>query len=206
MNPNRLQKQIDFIVELDKLKTIYRRAYLAADNSRRENDAEHSWHISTMAEILKEYCPEEIDVNRVIRMLLIHDVVEIDAGDVGIYQRANPQAITEKEHKAAQRIFGLLPADQGDEMMSTWLEFDSGQTPESRFAKAMDRLMPLLHNYYTQGKRWKEDGITYEQVMNINRNIEEYTPQLWIYAKSLIEASLSKGYLKRGESASPGRF
>jgi putative hydrolase of HD superfamily len=197
MASDRIQQQIAFIMELDKLKTIYRRAYLAADASRREDDAEHSWHVAIMANILQEYSPAFIDINRVIRILLIHDIVEIDAGDVSIYHRTNPQEIAEKEHQAAVRIFGLLPVDQRAKMMDLWNEFEASQTPESRFAKAMDRLIPLLHNYYTQGKRWKEDGITYEQVMEINRKIEETSPELWTYAKSLIEDSLAKGFLKK---------
>jgi putative hydrolase of HD superfamily len=197
LETDRIQQQISFLVELDKLKTIYRRSYLAADPARKENDAEHMWHISVMALVLQEYCPVEIDINRVIRLLLVHDVVEIDAGDVSVYLRQNNQDLVEKEKKAAQRIFGLLPSNQGQELLAAWAEFEAAKTPESRYSQAIDRLMPLILNYHTQGRTWQDVGATYEQVIGINQKIGDVSPQLWEYAKKIIDDSLAKGYLKK---------
>jgi putative hydrolase of HD superfamily len=198
LNDVRMQKQIDFLVELDKLKTIYRRSYLSADSSRKENDAEHMWHISIMAILLKEHCPAQVDVNRVIRLLLVHDVVEVDAGDISVYLRKDDQELRAREHKAARRIFGLLPADQGQELLEAWYEFDNAKTSEALYARAVDRLMPLVLNFYTQGKTWQDVGVSYEQVISTNqRIIEPVSPELWAYAKSMIEECLAKGYLKK---------
>lgn len=197
MDNERLQRQCAFLVELDRLKTIYRNSFLTTDVSRREDDAEHSWHITLMAIVLREYCPLEIDINRVIYLLLVHDVVEIDAGDISVFHNLNPQNKLEKEQKAAERIFSLLPGDQKQTMLAAWQEFEDGITQESRYAKIMDRMEPLLQNYYTQGKRWQKDRITYAQVMKINLKIGDISPQLWQYAQQLINESLAKGYLKK---------
>jgi putative hydrolases of HD superfamily len=197
MSNARLRQQIAFLVELDKLKTVYRRSYLAAAPARRENDAEHMWHISVMALVLPEYSPSEIDLNRVIRLLLVHDVVEIDAGDVSVYHRQNNQDLAEKERQAARRIFGLLPADQGPQFQADWEEFEAAQTPEARYARAVDRLMPLLLNYHTQGKTWQDVGVTYEQVKAVNRQTLEGFPVLWAYVLEILEDSVAQGYLKR---------
>jgi len=194
MTENRLTRQIDFLVEIDKLKTVLRRAYIA-DASRRENSAEHSWHIAMMAMILAEYCQQDVDLFRVIRMLLIHDIVEIDAGDTGIYDHVAALDKTERETLAAERVFSLLPLDQAKELRKIWDEFEQGASPEARFARAMDRLIPLIHNYYTQGKRWKEDGITHAQVLTANQTIREGSQELWEFALSLIDESVSRGYL-----------
>jgi putative hydrolases of HD superfamily len=196
MTEDRLHKQIDFIVEIDKLKTVYRRAYLAADPERRENTAEHSWHVAVMALVLKETSQEDIDISRVIRMLLVHDIVEIDAGDIGIYDKKGALDKSEREKLAAERIFSLLPGDQCDEILSLWQEFESGTSAEAKFSRAMDRLMPLIHNYHTGGKRWKEDGITYEQVYDVYRTIGQCSPRLWQFSQSLIQECVAKGYLK----------
>jgi putative hydrolases of HD superfamily len=194
----RIQRQIDFLVELDKLKTIYRRSYLSADPSRKENDAEHMWHISMMAILLKEHCPAEIDINRVIRMLLVHDVVEIDAGDTSVYLRQDNQELRGREQRAAERIFSLLPAEQGQELLEAWQEFDNAKTPEALYAHAVDRLMPLVLNFYTRGKTWQDVGVSYEQVISINRKaIEPISVELWAYAESMIDNCLAKGYLKK---------
>lgn len=199
MTESRLNQQINFLVELDKLKTVYRKAYLIASPNRRENSAEHSWHISVLAMVLQEYAPAGIDINRVMRMLLVHDIVEIDAGDIGVYERqGSTEMVAQKEKQAAERIFGLLPEDQKQEVLSIWNEFEAGVTPESRYARAVDRLIPLLHNYYTQGKRWKEDGITFEQVYSVNKIIANSSPSLWEFTQALINDSVAKGYLKKG--------
>ena len=196
MTENRLTRQVDFLVEIDKLKTVLRRAYIA-DASRRENSAEHSWHIAMMAMILAEYCQQDVDLFRVIRMLLIHDIVEIDAGDTGIYDHVAALDKTERETLAAERVFSLLPLDQAKELRKIWDEFEQGASPEARFARAMDRLIPLIHNYYTQGKRWKEDGITHAQVLTANQTIREGSQELWEFALSLIDESVSRGYLPK---------
>lgn len=189
-----LGRQMNFLVEIDKLKSIFRRAYIS-DSSRRENSAEHSWHVATMAMILAEYATEVIDLLRVIKMLLIHDIPEIDAGDTSIYARASDMDSTNREMRGAARIFGLLPEGQVQEVRDLWYEFEQGKTPESRFAKSLDRLIPLIHNYCTQGKRWKEDKITYQQVLAANQTILEGSPELWKYAISIIDECVLKGYL-----------
>jgi len=194
MTENRLTRQVDFLVEIDKLKTVLRRAYIA-DASRRENSAEHSWHIAMMAMILAEYCHQDVDLFSVIKMLLIHDIVEIDAGDTGIYDHVAALDKNERETLAAERVFSLLPPDQAKELRKIWDEFEQGASSEARFARAMDRLIPLIHNYYTQGKRWKEDGITHAQVLTANQTIREGSQELWEFAFSLIDESVSRGYL-----------
>jgi putative hydrolases of HD superfamily len=197
MADERLNRQIEFLAEMDKLKTVFRRAYLIADPDRRENSAEHSWHVMMLAFVLAEYCQEPINLDKVLRILLFHDIVEIDAGDTGIYDRQMAQSKAEREHQAAGRIFGLLPADQQAELNRLWLEHEQGRSEEARFARAVDRLIPLLLNYFNQGKRWKEDGITFEQVMAVNQIIRESSPALWELAVSLINDSVAKGYLKK---------
>ncbi|OGO38449.1 MAG: phosphohydrolase [Chloroflexi bacterium RBG_16_57_8] len=197
MDMERLKKQIDFLIEIDKLKTVLRRAYIA-DASRRENSAEHSWHMAMMAMTLAEHGPDGLDVNRVIKMVLIHDVAEIDAGDTSVYLRASDPGIADREKLAAKRIFGLLPLEQAQELLELQSEFDERKTSESRFAGALDRLMPLVHNYATKGRRWREDGITYEQVYAVNQTVREGSQELWEYACSLINECVEKGYLQKG--------
>lgn len=197
MVQDRLRQQIEFLVEIDKLKTVLRRSYLSADPDRHENSAEHSWHVMVMAAVLQEHCPASIDINRVFKMLLIHDIVEIDAGDISVYKRQNSKAIAEKEKNAAGRIFGLLPPDQRQGFLELWNEFEARSTADARFARAVDRLEPLIQNYYTQGKTWRLDGITYDKVISINQKIVASSPVLWEFASSLIEDSVKKGYLKK---------
>ncbi|UCB42493.1 MAG: HD domain-containing protein [Dehalococcoidales bacterium] len=196
MAEERLLKQIDFLMEIDRLKTVFRRAYIT-DTSRRENSAEHSWHVATTAMVLAEHCQEEIGLLQVVKMLLVHDIVEIDAGDTGIYDSIGTVDKAEREGRAAERLFSLLPVEQAQELRGLWDEFEEGTTPEAQFARALDRLMPLLHNYYTQGKRWLEDGITYEQVLAVNQSIREGSEQLWDFALSMVEESVLRGYLPR---------
>jgi len=196
MMDNRLTRQTEFIIEIDKLKTVLRRAYLT-DASRRENSAEHSWHVAIMALILAEYCQTDIDVSHVIKMLLIHDIVEIDAGDIGIYDKVASLDKAEREKLGANRIFNLLPQDQSQALLNMWAELEDGTTPEAKFARALDRLIPLLHNYCTQGKRWKEDGITYEQVLAVNQIIREGSQELWEFTLSVINECVAEGYLPK---------
>lgn len=197
MAGERLAKQIEFVVEIDRLKTIYRRSYLASDISRRENSAEHSWYVATTAMILAEHCQEEIDLPHVLKMLLVHDIVEIDAGDTGVYDSIGALDKEDREKRAAERIFSLLPPDQAQEVHALWEEFEERITPEAKFARAVDRLMPLLLNYCTQGKTWQKDGITYEQVLEVNQIIRDSSPELWQFVLTMIDECVSKGYLPR---------
>jgi putative hydrolase of HD superfamily len=191
----RLEQQIHFIVELDKLKHIQRRTILM-DRSRTENDAEHSWHLAVMAILLSEYARgNSIDMLRVLMMVVIHDIVEIDAGDTFCYDDAGQALRKEREEKAAERIFGLLPDDQTAELKHLWEDFEAGQTPEAQFAAALDRLHPLLHNYHTQGCAWKKHGVSSKQVLEKNSRIADGAPALWEYAKKLIKDSVQHGYL-----------
>ena len=190
----RLDQQIGFILELDTLKSVLRRSYLL-NNTRRENSAEHSWHLSAMALVLAEHANVDIDQFRVLKMLLVHDIVEIDSGDTYIYDTAGNDTKAVREQEAAQRIFGLLPDDQKLELTRLWQEFEARETPEAKFAAALDRLMPLLHNYHTEGRSWREHGITKQQVLNLNRHIADGSQSLWEYAESLIDDAAAKGYL-----------
>ncbi len=190
----RLEQQIAFILEIDKLKSVLRRSYLLNEN-RHENSAEHSWHLSVMALVLAEHADAEIDQGRVLKMLLVHDIVEIDAGDTFIYDTAGNDTKATREQEAAHRIFGLLPSDQSAELQELWQEFEARETPEAKFAAALDRLMPLLHNYHTEGRSWKEHGITKEQVLRLNRHIANGSETLWEYAEALIDDAAARGYL-----------
>lgn len=194
---NRLKKQMEFIVEIDKLKYIFRQSALISDG-RKENSAEHSWHLGLMAMFLSEYIKDgNVDLLKVIKMVLIHDIVEIDAGDTFAYDEHGYQDKEEREIQAAQRIFNLLPSDQADEIWKLWREFEERRTPEARYAASLDRLQPLLLNYFTQGHTWRMPGVTSEKVYERMAPIRENTPVLWEYAVEIIEDSIAKGYLKR---------
>ena len=197
MAEERLARQIEFVVEIDRLKTVYRRSYLASDNSRRENSAEHSWYVTTTAMVLAEHCQVEIDLPHVLKMLLIHDIVEVDAGDTGVYDSIGALDKEDREKRAAERVFSLLPLEQAQEVHELWVEFEERITPEARFARAVDRFMPLLLNYCTQGKTWHKDGITYEQVLEVNQIIREGSQELWEFVLSMIEECVSRGYLPK---------
>lgn len=191
----RLQQQIAFIMEIDKLKTILRQTLLT-DLSRRENTAEHSWHLAVMALFLMEHANEpNLDIMRVVKMVLIHDIVEIDADDTFAYDLQGHEDKAEREQKAAERIFQLLPDDQRDELFGLWREFEERITPEAKFAAALDRLHPMLHNYYTEGAAWRRHGITSSQVYERNRHIREGSERLWELAERLIQSAAAKGYL-----------
>jgi putative hydrolase of HD superfamily len=181
-------------MEIDRLKTVFRRSYIT-DASRRENSAEHSWHVALMTMFLAEHCQEEIDLLHVLKMLLIHDIVEIDAGDTGVYDSVGNLDKEDREKRAAERIFSLLPSSQAQEVRELWREFEERKTPEAKFARAVDRLMPLLLNYYTQGKTWHKDGITHRQVLEVNQIIQEGSPELWQFAIKMIDECVAKGYL-----------
>ncbi|MGA7876604.1 MAG: HD domain-containing protein [Desulfoferrobacter sp.] len=195
MDSDRLEKQIRFIVEIDKLKSIVRQT-LVTDGSRQEDSAEHSWHIAVMAIVLSEYAKDRaIDIARVLKMALIHDLVEIDAGDTYCYDEDGNEDKLERERKAAERIFGLLPKDQSEEFRRLWDEFELRETAEARFAAALDRLQPLLNNYSTNGRMWQKHRIKSSQVFSRNRPIEDSSPTLWKYAADMILDAISKDWL-----------
>jgi len=195
MDRERLERQIAFTREVDKLKAIDRQTLLT-DASRQENDAEHSWHLALMALILGEYANGgEIDLLKVIRMVLVHDLVEIDAGDTYCYDDAGYADKRQRETAAAERIFNLLPSDQALEIRSLWDEFEASKTPEARFANALDRLQPLLHNVFTEGRMWQKHGIVKSQVIDRNRKIDDGAAELWTYASDLIEKAVNDGHL-----------
>lgn len=194
---HRLERQLQFIIEVDKLKTILRKTSLVHD-VRRENDAEHSWHLAMMAVILLEHADEDnLDLLKVIKMLLIHDIVEIDAGDTFIYDVEGRKTKQEREEKAAARIFGLLPDEQRDELVDLWHEFERKETKEARYAAALDRFQPLMFNYHNQGATWKENGVTSDKVIAVNQQIAQGSETIWAYAKSLIEDAVKRGYLEK---------
>ncbi|MDE6088111.1 MAG: HD domain-containing protein [Oscillospiraceae bacterium] len=190
----RFARQIAFLLELDKLKNIYRRS-LVLHEDRRENDAEHSYHLAVMACILAEYSKEKINVLHVMKMVLIHDVVEIDAGDTYFYDTAGNQDKAEREQKAADRIFSMLPKDQACEFRALWDEFESRNSPESRFANALDRIQPMLLNYMKGGLSWKDHGIREDQVRQNLTKIHDGSPEIEILAESIIRTAVEQGIL-----------
>jgi putative hydrolase of HD superfamily len=190
---DRLKQQLEFILEIDKMKKILRQTILT-DYSRQENDAEHSWHISVMAMVLAEYADQSVDIGRVIRMTLVHDLIEIYAGDTFAYDTLGNQDKKAREDAAADRLFAMLPTDQGMEIRMLWEEFDQMETPDAIFAAALDRLQPLLHNFVTEGHTWKR-GVTSEQVRKRMAVIEKANPKLYEVVNGIIEQSLEKGYL-----------
>jgi putative hydrolase of HD superfamily len=198
MDKKRFEKQIRFIVEIDKLKTIYRQSVLIEDNTRYENDAEHSWHLAMTAILLLEYSKDanKLDMLRTIKMLLIHDIIEIDAGDTYCYDKEANRDKAEREKRAADRIFSLLPDDQAKEFFDLWNEFENQKTPEAKFAAVIDRFQPLLSIYYSQGYTWKEHGITSDQEIERNKIIQEGMPELWEYVEDIIRDSVENGFLR----------
>ena len=196
MDRQRFQRQLEFVREIDKLKQVYRQSLLL-DGVRKENDAEHSWHLALMAVLLGEYAAApELDLFRVVKLVLAHDLVEIDAGDTYCYDTSANSDKAARETRAADRLFTILPADQGRELRRLWDEFEARQTPEARFAAALDRLQPLLHNYLTQGRSWREHGVRKQQVLERNQLIADGAPELWAYAREIIEDAAAKGYLE----------
>lgn len=191
-----LLKQIEFIKEIDKVKYIQRKTRLL-NSDRQENDAEHSWHLAMMAIVLAEYSNKSLDLLRVVKMVLIHDIVEIDAGDTFIYDTQKAHDNTAEERLASERIFGLLPSAQAAEFIAIWEEFEAGETAEAKFARSMDRLEPLLQNVSNQGGTWKEFGVGFQQVYEKKRIIEHGSTALWQYAEGLLADSVAKGILEK---------
>ena len=191
----RLEKQIQFIVEADKVKNIFRQTYLA-DGRRKENDAEHSWHLALMAVLLKEHMNEDADVARVMIMVLIHDLVEIDAGDTYAYDEKGAQTKREREVKAAERIFGILPEDQGRYFRELWEEFEAYETPEAKFAHLLDNFQPILLNDASGGKSWVEHGVHKSQPMKRNERIRGTSDIIWEKMQEIFEKHVENGNLK----------
>ena len=186
----------EFITELDKLKAVKRQITLPLDNDRQENSAEHSWHVALMATTLAPFAAQPIDISRVVRMILIHDVVEIDAGDLFAFQEAaEHEAQAEKELAAAKRIFGLLPAPLNQELLALWLEFEEAETPDAEFGKAMDRVLPVFQNMQNQGGSWKKHGVTREKIAQRNKHLVTCAPSLWDYVNTQLDNAVKKGWL-----------
>lgn len=188
----RLKKQKKFILEIDKMKTIYRQTHIRG-YERQENDAEHSWHLALMAFLLSEYANEEVDVLHVMKMVLIHDLVEIDAGDTYAYDAAGNATKREREEKAADRIFGILPQDQGKEIRQLWEEFEKGETPEAKFAHVLDNFQPLTLNDYNDGRDWKCHQVKKSQILKRNENTPQGSRDIWECMEELIEKNVREG-------------
>lgn len=189
-------QQMAFIEEIDRLKTVLRQTQIM-DGSRRENSAEHSWHLAVMALLLAEHADEPVDALRVVKMLLIHDLVEIDAGDTFAYDTEGHGDKEERERKAAARLFGLLPAEQAAELWALWEEFEASETPEAKFGLALDRLHPMLNNYRTEGHAWKQHRITSDRVLHRSESITRGSKVLGAYARTKIGDAVAKGYLQK---------
>lgn len=191
-----LQQQIEFLQEMDKLKAVHRRITVKAAGNRDENSAEHSWHIALQALLLQQYAETNIDILRVVKMLLIHDVVEIDAGDTFAFAaHAELDGQNAKEAIAARRIFGLLPQDQATEYEALWHEFEALETPEAQYAKAMDCLLPALQNMNNNGGSWAVYKISRSQILKRNQQLEKVSPPLWQYFLTQVDLAVAKGWL-----------
>ena len=196
MITNDLLKQIQFIKEIDKIKYIQRRTCLL-NSDRPENDAEHSWHLALMAIALSEHANKPVDILKVIKMVLIHDIVEIDSGDVFVYDKSKSHKNTEEEFAAAKRIFGLLPENQAKELIDLWKEFEDGETDDAKFAKSLDKFEPLLQNFSNNGGTWDKYNVTYNEVYTQKKSINNGSGTLWEYAENLLNESVDKGILKK---------
>ena len=192
----RLDQQLAFLAEIDRLKSVLRRTTLC-DGSRAENSAEHSWHLAVAALTLAEHAGPEVNVAHVVRMVLVHDLVEIDAGDTFAYDAKANEDREAREQQAADRIFGLLPREQGAELRALWEEFELGETPHARFAVALDRLQPLLSNHHSKGGSWKAHGVNRAQVLRRMAPIESAAPALWPSVLDIVERNCALGHIRR---------
>jgi putative hydrolase of HD superfamily len=191
-----LSTALAFLREVDKLKSILRQTRVTFDHERRENDAEHSWHLALMAIVLADYAPHGMDLLSVLRMVLVHDLVEIDAGDTFLYDDAHAASKVEREAAAADRLFGMLDEPLRGELRGAWEEFEAGRTPAARFARALDRLQPMLQNLYTDGASWRAHGITAPRVRAKNGPlIKDGTPDVWPYVDAMLENAIRLGWL-----------
>ena len=191
----RIKKQLDFSLEIDKVKNILRQTHLS-NHGRRENDAEHSWHMAVMAYLLKEYANEDVDIAKVMLMCLIHDIVEIDAGDTYAYDEVNLQTQKEREDAAKERIFSILPTEQKEELIALFDEFEAYETPESKFAHAMDNLQPLMLNNSNGGSDWQEHQVSAEQVYKRQSKTKLGSEKLFEVTDKMIQENIQKGSLK----------
>lgn len=199
---SRLERQLAFIVEADRLKSVLRRTTLC-DGSRQENSAEHSWHLALMATVLSEHADPAVNVARVMRMVLVHDLVEIDAGDTFAYDVAANVGREARERVAAERIFGLLPTEQGDELRTLWSEFEAQSTPDARAAAALDRLQPLLNNHQSGGGSWRLHGVSRAQVLRRMEPIRTGLPAVWPSVLDIVERNCELGYIRTDDADGP---
>ena len=191
---DRMKQQIAFLLEIDKVKNIFRQTYLA-DGKRKENDAEHSWHLAIAAFLLKEYVAEDVDVMKVMIMVLIHDLVEIDAGDTYAYDAEGAKTKRAREVAAADRIFGMLPEDQGGYFRELWDEFEAYESDDAKFAHLLDNFQPLLLNHESNGKSWTEHHVKKSQIYKRNEKIEETSPEVWERMKQIVEEHIALGHV-----------
>ncbi|MHB0808257.1 MAG: HD domain-containing protein [Facklamia hominis] len=192
----RLQKQLEFCLKLDEAKNILRQTHLS-HHGRRENDAEHAWHMAVMAYVLRDYANEPVDVGKLLIMCLIHDIVEIEAGDTYAYDEAGKKTQAEREAAARDKLFGMLPADQAAELADLFDEFDEGKSPEARFANAMDNLQPLILNHSNDGKDWADHQVTYDQVFQRQSRTEAGSKVLFDYTQQVLDDHVKKGNLRK---------
>ena len=196
MKEERLKRQLGFIIEADKMKNIFRQTLLT-DKSRRENDAEHSWHFALAAMVLFEYAHSpEVNEGRVLRMALLHDMVEIYAGDTFLYDDKANEDKAQREQEAADRLFGMLPEDQGREYRALWEEFDAAETPDAIYAGAIDRIQPILNNYMVEGYTWKKGNVRSSQVLERMQPVKRGIPEVWPVIEFIVKDSVEKGYLQ----------
>lgn len=186
---------INFLMEIDKLKRVERRTRLLG-GGRPENSAEHSWHFAVAAMSMAPFAGNKVDIDRVIKMALLHDIVEIDTGDVLVYDLEARAAIASQEAQAAERLFGLLPAPQNSQFLALWQEYEEGITPDAQFAGALDRVLPVLQNLHNEGQSWQENQVRLEQVLSRNTCVGEVWPDLWEYVKTQLYAAQEKGWLR----------
>ena len=191
----KIYNQIKFAITIDEMKNIFRRNLLA-DGSRRENDAEHSWHLAMLAMILEEYSAEKVDIERVLKIALIHDLIEVYAGDTFAYDAKGNEDKHEREIQAADKLFGMLDPVQGAEIRGLWDEFEAMETAESKYANAIDRIQPLILNYLTDGHTWKMGDVTSDKIYNRMDIIRTATPELWHIVEGIINTSIKAGILK----------
>ena len=191
---DRMKQQIAFLMEIDKVKNIFRQTYLA-DGKRKENDAEHSWHLAIAAFLLKEYVAEDVDVMKVMIMVLIHDLVEIDAGDTYAYDAEGAKTKRAREVAAADRIFGMLPENQGGYFRELWDEFEAYESDDAKFAHLLDNFQPLLLNHESNGKSWAEHHVKKSQIYKRNEKIKETSPEVWEWMKQIVEEHIALGHV-----------
>ncbi len=195
MDMERLKKQMDFILEIDKEKNI-RRQTLISDASRQETDAEHAWHLAVMCALLSEYSNEKIDVAHTMLMVLMHDLVEIDAGDTYAYDEEGNKSKAERELKAADRIYNLLPLDQAKMARELWDEFEAMETPEARFANTLDKIQPVFLNDAAGGISWTKHGVYIDQILKRDARVHEGSEELWKYTKKILDKNVENGNIK----------